>query len=306
MNNRQKEVLQAQLKSEEDLIKAIKRQYEQAIRDINLKIQFLSSGEITQSRLYQLEFQKALKSQISEILDKMNKANYTTINDYLEACYYEAFLGTLYDLQGQGIPLIFPIAQNQVVKAIQLDTKLSKSLYKTLGININVLKKHINNEIARGISSGLMYGDIARNIKNRAFIDFNKAIRIARTEGHRISQEATYEVQTKAKEAGASVIREWSSALDNRTRKSHRKLNGQFRDINEAFEVNGHKVMYPGRFGIPHEDINCRCSVLQRATWALSDREYKRAYGKERNEVVIDSKNFADFKQQYDKSIKEV
>ena len=38
--------------------------------------------------------------------------------------------------------------------------------------------------------------------------------------------------------------------------------------------------MYPGNFGIASLDINCRCCVLQRAKWALSDEEFTKMNGK--------------------------
>ena len=42
----------------------------------------------------------------------------------------------------------------------------------------------------------------------------------------------------------------------------------------------GYKALYPGNFGIPSEDCNCRCCLLQRAEWALSDEEFTKMNGK--------------------------
>lgn len=305
MNSRQKEWLQKSILDEEDVIAIIKAQYKKALDDVNERIKALLASNMTQSRIYQLEFQEALKAQLEIILTKMTNENYMTIQEYLSDCYENAFLGNLYDLQGQGIPLIFPIAQAEVVKAIMKDTRLSKSLYESLGYNVDVLKTQINAEISRGIASGMNYTDIAKNIMRRANIGLNKAIRIARTEGHRVTQQATNDVQRKAKEEGARIVKQWNSAMDNRTRKTHRMLDGQLREFDEPFEVNGHKAQFPSDFGIPSEDINCRCVALQRATWALTDDEYFQVYGKERNTVAIDSKNFADFKSAYEKAVKQ-
>ena len=52
---------------------------------------------------------------------------------YLLDCYYNGYLGTLYDIHVQGIPLIFPIEQEQVLKAFTIDIKLSKKIYERLG-----------------------------------------------------------------------------------------------------------------------------------------------------------------------------
>lgn len=289
----------SQFKSEEAVIKKIKAQYNKALKDINEKIKLLQADELTQSKIYQIEYQKALKSQIKAVLDNMNANQYTMINDYLKNCYEDGFLGTMYDIQGQGIPLVFPINQDEVVKAIVNDTKLSKSLYESLGFHVNTLKKQINIEISRGIASGLMYQDITRNILKKANIGVNKAIRIARTEGHRIQQQATFDAQKGAKERGADIVKQWDSTLDGRTRPNHQKLDGQIRELEEPFEINGKKAMYPAGFGVPHEDINCRCVMLQRAKWALDEEELKTL--KERAEFfgLDKTKDFDDFKKKY-------
>lgn len=289
---------------EEDIIAILKSQYKKALDDVNERIKALLSDELTQSKIYQLQFQEALKSQLNSILDKMNNENYKTIDDYLKNCYENGFVGTIYDLQGQGIPLIFPISQEQLVNAILNDTKLSKNLYDTLGFNVDVLKTQVNAEISRGIASGMNYTDIARNVLKRANIGLNKAIRIVRTEGHRVTQQATFDAQKKAVENGAKVVKQWDSTMDKRTRKSHTKLDGQIRQLEEPFESGGHKAMFPSAFGVPSEDINCRCVSLQRATWALSDDEYIQAFGKARESVEVKGKSFDEFKKNYENEIK--
>ena len=229
LNKRQKEVIQSQLKDEEVIIKKLKATYNKAIRDINQKIKILQADELTQSKIYQIEYQKALKMQIKAILDNLNANQYTDIQEYLKKCYEEGFLGTMYDLQGQGIPLVFPIDQNQVVKALVNDTKLSKSLYESLGFNVNVLKKQINAEISRGIANGYSYSDITRNVLKKADMGVRRVLRIVRTEGHRIQQQATFDAQKGAKERGADVVKQWTRRHDrimsNWTVKSERLMN---------------------------------------------------------------------------------
>lgn len=58
--------------------------------------------------------------------------------------------------------------------------------------------------------------------------------------------------------------------LGNKTygRDTHRKLDGQIRELDEDFEVDGMRASAPGHFGDPAEDCNCRCAVLQREKWA--------------------------------------
>ena len=120
-----------------------------------------------------------------------------------------------------------------------------------------------------------MYSEMARNIAGYAGISKNKAMRIARTEAHRIQCKATADAQWKAKEKGADVVKQWDASLDGKTRDTHRLLDGQIRELDEPFEVMGMTAMEPGGFGDPSEDCNCRCALLQRARWALGDEYTK-------------------------------
>lgn len=274
MNNRQKEVQQSLLNDEKKIIKNIKGIYGKALEDIDAKIVDLmgrQDKENLQSIIYQVDYQKSLKTQINAILDTMNTEQFEKISDYLTKCYDEGFIGNMYDLHGQGIPLIFPIDQEQVVEAIKLDSKINKGLYQRLGEDVTLLKKRIANNISRGISQGSSYSEIARNIKGNSNITMNQALRIARTEGHRISQKATLDAQNKAKDKGADIVKQWDSLIDSRTRSSHQHVDGEIRELDEMFS-NG--LEYPGDpSGKASEVVNCRCTLLQRAKWGLDEEE---------------------------------
>ncbi len=298
MKQYEKEIIQLQINHEKDILKELKEMYEEAEKQIDDKIQQLMADEQTQSKIYQLEYQKAIKGQISTILDNMNSHNYDYISDYLKQCYEDGYLSTMYSLHKQGIPLILPIDQEMVVKAIQLDSKLSKPLYESLGINVNDLKKAIRHEVSRGISNGYSYRDIARNIRNQMGIDLNKSIRIARTEGHRVNQQSTMDGIYAAKEKGADIVKQWDSTLDKKTRPSHQRVDGEIREIDERFS-NG--LMFPGDpEGSAGEVINCRCVLLQRARWAIDDETGNTKWNNENRKLLtIDSKNYQDFKNKY-------
>lgn len=306
MNSRQKETLEIQIKNEKTAIRDLKKQYEKALTDINAKIRALQTDEITQSKIYQIEYQKALKGQIEAILDNLNSNQYDSISDYLNKSYEDGFIGTLYDLQGQGIPLIFPINQDQVARAIVTNSKISEGLYNKLGVDTTALKKAIRTELTRGIAQGMSYTDMARNIENQIRIGLNRAIRIARTEGHRISIESSLDAMRKAKDRGADIVKQWDATMDGRTRPHHRELDGQIRELDEPFEVAGMKVNAPHQFGRASEDVNCRCVVLQRARWAIDDEEYTKMNGETNELVHLTAKDYGSFKKQYQEAVKVV
>lgn len=306
MNKRQKECIQAQLDSEKAVLEQLEKQYTKALNDIDKKIRILQSDELTQSRIYRLEYQKALKEQVKGVLEKLHSDEYTTIQQFLSASYTDAFVGTAYDLFGQGVPLIMPIDPEEAVKAVLTDSKINGSLYEALGVDVNKLKKSISSEISRGIAGGASYNEITRNISSTTKAPLSRVRTIVQTESHRIQQAARHNARVTAKSKGADIVKQWNSTLDGGTRDTHRKLDGQIRELDEPFEVGGMKAMYPGDFGDPAEDCNCRCEALQRAKWALGEAELETLKERAKYFDLDKTKDFDDFKEKYIKTLDKI
>lgn len=319
INKRQKEVLEYQLEEEKKVIQELEAQYARALKDITEKVkgfqadidlldQALSQDGLDdatkallqsqkRSKVYQKQYQEILKSQVSAILSKMQADNYSTIDKYLHSCYESGFIGTMYDIAGQNIPLIVPIDQAAAVKAVLTDSKISNGLYNALGVDVAKLKKTITQEISRGIASSLPYRDIARNLKNTVNVPLYNAKRIVRTESHRIQQQSTEESRKAAAKRGADVVRMWDAALDGRTRDSHRRVDGEIRELDEKFS-NG--LMFPGDpSGSAAEVVNCRCVALTRARWALDDGELQTLKDRAEFFGLDKTENFEEFREKY-------
>ncbi len=306
MNKRQLEVLKYQMQNEKKILQLLKQVYQRASMDCERKIRELAGRtdmENLQSIIYQKQYQEALKKQLDGILDALQNKEFENIAEYLTGCYEDGFLGALYDIHGQGIPLIIPIDQVQVVDAVQTDSKISTNLYTRLGEDVSYLKKSIRAELSRGIANGLTWTEMATHIAHGMNSPFhkamNKAMRISRTEGHRIQNRAQMDMLNKAKENGADVVKQWISTLDDRTRESHKVLDGQIREIEDYFEVNGYKAKYPGGFGVASEDIHCRCCMGQRAKWNLDQDELNTLKDRASYFGLDKTKDFEDFKNKY-------
>lgn len=313
MKKHDKEVLQSRLDAEEKELKRLKAIYNKAADDIMKKIE-ISNGKISvllanwddltdeeksiyQSQIYQRNFQKSLKTQIDGFLKDLNSKQYATMTEYMEDCYKNGYLGAMYSIHKQGIPIISPIDQKKVTKAMFTDSKISKKLYTKLGEDVEVLKKRIANNISRGIATASDYKVIARNIAADSNVGFNRAMRITRTEGNRISNESAYDASMSAKDNGADVVKSWDAALDGRTRESHRQVDGEIRELDEPFS-NG--MMYPSDpAGGAAEVVNCRCALLQRAKWALDEDELQTLKDRAAFYGLDNTENFNDFKQKY-------
>ena len=303
MNKRNKDVEATKLRREDQILKDLRREYNTAAERVKEKIKTLAEREQSKSVIYQKKYQEQLLNQINSALDSLDTVN--TVSDYLKDSYYNGFMGALYDIQGQGIPIIVPFDQNALTKMISTTSdniKLSKKLYT----HVTALKNRVRKEVSIGIAAGEMYDQVAARIDRAANIGFNNAYRIARTEGHRVSQASALEAMQAAKDSGADVVKQWDSTLDGRTRKEHRKLDGQIRELDEQFSVSGRKAMHPGGFGRPEQDINCRCTVLQRAKWALDQDELDELKRRADFFELDKSKDFADFKKKYLKAAEKI
>ena len=299
MNKNEKEIIQKRLETEKKVLKKLEREYSAALRQINEKIKLLQSDVLTQSKIYRIQYQKALKAQVEAILEKLHADEYSTIQQFLSDSYSDGFIGTVYSFHNQDVPLILPIDKKAAVQAVQTDSKIKGSLYEALGIDVDAMKRSIQQEITRGISSGLSYDDIARNLWNATKAPLANLKRIVRTEGHRIQETSADDARREAKKKGADVVKQWDATLDSVTRPTHQQLDGQIRETDEYFEVGGKKAQYPGAFGDPAEDCNCRCVALTRARMALNEDELEELKERAKRFGLDKTKDFEDFKRKY-------
>lgn len=303
MRDYEKEVERYSLEEEMKMMEDLEEIFQEASLAIQGKIKkFMSRSDANEAHVQnQLDIQKARQVEIAAIIALLQSKEFDTIDEFLHTSYEIGFTGTLYSLQKQGIPLLFPIDQRQVVNAMTRSSKLIKDLRSTVEMNSKVLQSAVRTELAKGIAMGSSYSEIARSIDRKMNTGMKVAMRIARTEGARINQESRFDAMHKAKESGADLVKEWDSTLDGRTRPTHRKLDGQIREIDEPFEVDGKTAQHPCGFGIASEDINCRCVMLTRARWALED-EKENSFTKNVEGEIVEFKNlkdYEDFKKKY-------
>ena len=124
-----------------------------------------------------------------------------------------------------------------------------------------------------------------------------KAMRITRTESHRISNRASFNACFTAKSKGANVVKQWDATLDGRTRHSYRIVDSEIAELEERFS-NG--LLYPGDTSGPAaEVVNCRCALLQRAKWALDEDELDRLQERAKFFGLDKNDSFEEFKTKY-------
>lgn len=308
MNKVMKEAVRKQLLDEESALRALKRSFTKARKDILEKIAGLNARDDLQniqSIIYQRKYQEELLKQIEGALDELNKGQHKTLDEFLTVSYENGYLGGMYDIHKQGVPIVAPIDLKKVERARQAEAKLSKAYYqnRTLPENLSKMSKSIRLEISRGIATGASWLEVAYQIAEgmnspitRAM---NDAMRIVRTEGHRVNQMGFLDAGDEAIKAGADILKQWDATLDGNTRPAHKEADGQIRKWGENFLVGGEFLKAPSVGGSAGNVINCRCQILQRARWALDDDELEKLKDRADYFGLDKAKGFEEFKEKY-------
>jgi len=120
-------------------------------------------------------------------------------------------------------------------------------------------RDHIIRILQQGTEKGWSIDEMAKRINNKDYLA-HRAARIVRTESVRA---ANYGVQIGAEAYEYETVKEWVAISDNRTRHSHRALNGVQRELDEPFKEG---LRFPGDPDAgPAETVNCRCAQVIKA-----------------------------------------
>lgn len=149
--------------------------------------------------------------------------------------------------------------RNDEMTAIIMDYLQRYILDKSVRPISQTTREWVLRKIQQGINEGKGTQEIAKWImedpSNVKFLKY-QAVRIVRTETVRATNIGAI---AAAETSPFATVKEWISAHDNRTRHSHRLVDGQIAEMSEPFS-NG--LMQPGDpKGDAKEVINCRCVI---------------------------------------------
>lgn len=190
----------------------------------------------------------------------------------------------------------------------------------TLNDRLEKHRKEIVYDIKQNITVGLMNGDryttMANRIKQSVDGDYKKAIRIARTETHRVREAGNHDAAVlvngalKDSTTGLQMVKTWRTMKDEWVRPAkakgrnrqynHRKMDGVTVPVDEEFVLpSGAKTKAPGQSGVAGEDINCRCYLsygLQKQPVGLSAGENAGIVPDHPGPELLESLDFSDEK----------
>lgn len=267
-----------------ELERKIKALYADASRDMKKKAEVyfarfaerdkkqkaaMEAGKITEEqylqwRLAQIGRGERFEKLRDELADRMTDANKVAaayINDRTPGIYslnrnYEAY--TIEKVAGN---VGFTIYDEQTVRRlIQEDPNLLPKRRVNAPKDKKWNRTRFSSEITSGILQGESIGKLANRVQNLSDANRAGAIRNARTAVTGAQNAGRQETHKRAEEMGIELENEWLATLDNRTRHSHRRLDGERVKVGQKFS-NG--CRFPGDpEGKPAEVWNCRCTMI--------------------------------------------
>lgn len=144
--------------------------------------------------------------------------------------------------------------------------KLAKQIARDKALQWDYTK--IQSAVLQGVLQGESPFDVAKRLQGVAQMDYNSAVRYARTMTTSAQNAGRYEAYRRADKLGVDLTIEWQATLDGRTRHDHRLMHGQRRNVDEPFKLpSGQEILYPAdsrgdSYELQGEIWNCRCTLL--------------------------------------------
>ena len=234
---------------------SISEKMENLLKKIDLK-----EGENNYSKVAKLKRFKQLQLQIAKEIAKINKQSVEEIVKMLDETVKinydyakELITDQVEDLRWT---MLNPKTYEAVLK--EQDNPLFYLSVDNLEERQRIYSK-IKQELAVGLVQGESTYKIAKRLEKLLGVNYNSAIRIARTEITRAENISRLKAFKYAESLGIKQMKSWIATGDKRTRESHQNVNGELVPLDKPFS-NG--LMYPGDpMGSANEIVNCRCAM---------------------------------------------
>lgn len=246
--------------------KEIKKYLNRHKADIKKMQQAVENGEVTRSEYYRWIDRVLLRGK------EWNKVRDDIAKDYSRQMA-EAIVAA-----GALISLVYVHSRNYTSYAIERTAKkigLNISIERIKNIPKPILPKssdpsknrfwhrqHLQATIRKGMRKGESIDKIAKRVHRITGMDRIAATRAARTAVTSAESKARLDSMYDARAKGIYVQKRWYAVKDERTRTSHRILDGEIVELEQPFS-NG--LMRPGE---PADDVdmsevyNCRCALM--------------------------------------------
>ena len=278
--------------------KKIRKIYKEMLTDLqhfiaDEYIKLAEEGKLTYEILHgKVEYARFL-AEVEQRLDGISSKVSREIRETVEDIYKIGYEGMIEAVRKSSSAMELQQALSsvravtpEVIRAAVNNPISGLTLSDTLEKNRKAIIYNIKQQIGIGLSQGDRMSTMARRISDSLDGDYKKAIRIARTEVHRVREaghlDASLEVDDALEKSAMPVrmFKIWLTMKDERVRpnrmyktkkgwkrgkpggENHEKMHDVAVPVNEPFELSGGaKAMAPGQSGVAGHDINCRCTM---------------------------------------------
>lgn len=253
------ELQEAKKSGDKDAIRDATEKYERAVKNVTLN-------------------DKRYKAMINETTAKIANVNQIAL-DYVNGDMpkiYTLNYNAFGDEEIDGYT--FTLTNEDAVKNLMLNNRLrlpTKQLDRIKDKKWNA--KNINSQLMQGILMGESIDKISKRLRNVTNMNQASAIRNARTMVTSAENRGRQDSFKRAEKDGIIMVRKWVATHDERTRVWHADLNGVEVGVDEPWENDYGKIMYPGDpTADPCNVYNCRCSERAHIVgfdWGKKDKD---------------------------------
>jgi len=251
-------------RTEKQLIKLYRKALNQIrVLMVDLYEKLAVNGKLTLSEMSKFNRLKKLEKKITkEILNPMLTKSKAATEKLILADYQGSYYGYAWATdQAVGVNLDWTLLKEADIKNA-LNNPLKYIAFNDLS---GTTKQGVNRAIAQGLSQGKGIAQMSKDIKKAMNISINKAIRIARTEVHRVVEMGHRQEFLESKKNGMDVKFILVSTLDDRTRPQSAQMDGQESNKDGLFKYPGVSEPKPvGDSGVAAYDINDRERTVER------------------------------------------
>lgn len=251
--------------------RSVAKQFVQVLAEIRALLakmfeKYEVNGKLTWEQLAKYDRFNKMMGEVNFIIKTHYSGLYKIITSILGDLYQDGYYMTAYGVEKEArVKLSYSTVRPEVitVSAINPITKLSPRLWAEF--EHSTLIQKMQQTITRGLVEGSTYSNMAKNLKNDLGVSTYKAMRVVRTEGHRVSESAKFDAANYADQHGIVTMKRWNSLKDERVRQQpkdaadHRNLDGKTIRMDETFFDGLSKGLSPGSLPAPASSINCRC-----------------------------------------------
>lgn len=281
----------------EDAEKEIRKLYKGLLKELNSFIgeyytkysndEGILNAAILQQNAKYAAFLEEVDKNINDVTPEVSKSIKKTVEDTYKICYKGMVNAFSQAVDSEKVKESFKglSIKPEVMKAAVQNPVGGLTLPERLKKNRQEVVYDIKQNIANALMTGERYDTTAKKIAERLDVSYGKAIRIVRTESHRVQEkglmDGAEETANKIRDDGLIYAAIWRNMGDSRVRPysrvhtskgwktvrskthaNHVKMEGQIIEAGGYFDLgDGVKAKSPGESGDAANDINCRCYV---------------------------------------------